>query len=98
VLSVRQRDFRASCQLVELRDFNPEGLLDPSGSEPPMAPVRRHHERRHLPAHQDGFMRFGERVQLVPRALRVELGEDLGVASAIFLIADVYEPRAWRQL
>jgi hypothetical protein len=87
-----------SCQIVELRHLDPEGLPEPSGSEAPMAPIGRHHEGWNFPAHQYGFMRFGKRVQLVPGLLRVELGKDLGVAPAIFVVADADEPRTWRQL
>jgi hypothetical protein len=63
-----------------------------------MAPIGRDHEGWNFPAHQYGFMRFGERHQLVPGALRVELGEDLGVAPAIFVVADADEPGPGRKL
>jgi hypothetical protein len=57
---------------LQLGHLDAEGFLEPGGDEAPMAAIGRHHERRHLPAHQDGFMRRRQGVQLAEGLPRVE--------------------------
>jgi len=75
-----------------------QGRGEPIGNQAAVTPITGHPEQRPFPAQQHRLGLAGELVQPVPRRLRIERLEDLGVALQVFGPLNRVEPRPLRQV